>query len=148
MRVTNANGFVDSDPAEFTIDTSGLPTREQLTYEPIGPSSRRTGIAISEIMYHPAQRLDGRELEFIELYNSQPWAEDLSEWRLSGDIDFVFPDGTSVPALGYLVVAGAPGDVESHYGISGVAGPWTDKLPNEEERVRLRKPSGALATTI
>jgi hypothetical protein len=39
--------------------------------EPPGPSSRRTGLAITEIMYHPADRTDGRNLEFIELFNSE-----------------------------------------------------------------------------
>ena len=74
VRVTNANGLVDSEPADITVDLLEFPTREELTYEPLGPASRRTGICISEILYHPAQRIDGRELEFIELYNSQPWS--------------------------------------------------------------------------
>ena len=43
--------------------------------EPPGPSSRRTPITFSEIMYKPAKRADARNLEFVELYNSNPWAE-------------------------------------------------------------------------
>ena len=148
VRVSNANGFVDSDPSAITIDIPPFPTREELTYEPIGPSSRRSGITISEILYHPAQQVDGRELEFIELYNSQPWAEDISGWRLSGDIDFVFPERTSVPAFGYLVAARVPADVESHFGISGVVGPWANNLPNEGGRIRLRKPSDAIVQEV
>ena len=31
----------------------------------LGPSSRRTGLVISEIMYHPKARTDGRNLQFI-----------------------------------------------------------------------------------
>jgi hypothetical protein len=148
VRVTNVNGFVESEPSAITIDIPEFPTREKLTYEPIGPSSRRSGITISEILYHPAQQIDGRELEFIELYNSQPWAEDISGWRLSGSIAFTFPSGTSVPALGYLVVARVPGDVESNFGISGVVGPWTNNLPNDEGRIRLRKPSEAIVQEV
>ena len=30
-----------------------------------------TGLLITEIMYHPAARADGRHLEFVELYNSK-----------------------------------------------------------------------------
>ena len=148
VRVTNANGSVDSNPAAITIDIPEFPTREELTYEPIGPASRRSGIVISEILYHPAQRLDGREIEFVELYNSQPWAEDVSDWRLSGDIDFVFPAGASVPGNGYLVVGRVPADVEAEFGIAGVAGPWIDNLPNDGGRVRLRKPSGAIVQQV
>ena len=42
------------------------------TIETPGPCSRRTGLTISEIMYHPADRADKRNLEFIEIYNSDP----------------------------------------------------------------------------
>ena len=44
----------------------------QSVSEALGPSSRRTPIAITEIMYKPASRTDGRNMEFIELYNSNP----------------------------------------------------------------------------
>lgn len=148
VRVSNGNGFVDSEPAQITIDIPEFPTREELTYEPLGPSSRRTGISISEILYHPAQRFDGRELEFIELYNSQPWAEDISGWRLSGEVDFVFPEGSLVPGLGFVVVARVPGDVEQEFGITNVAGPWVGNLSNDGGRIRLRKPSNGIVQEV
>ncbi len=47
------------DFQENTNTTVGAPS---LPIEPPGPSSRRTGLAISEIMYHPADRTDGRKL--------------------------------------------------------------------------------------
>ena len=37
-------------------------------------------------MYHPVDRADGKNLEFIEIYNSSPWAEDLSGYQLRGDV--------------------------------------------------------------
>ena len=125
-----------------------FPTREELTYEPLGPSSRRTGVTVSEILYHPAQRFDGRELEFIELYNSQPWAEDLSGWRLSGEVDFVFPEGTMLEGFAFLVVARVPSDVEAEFGLGGVAGPWVGNLSNRGGRIRLRKPSDAIVQEV
>jgi hypothetical protein len=148
VRVGNANGMVESEPSAITIDIPEFPTRESLTYEPAGPSSRRSGITISEILYHPAQQADDRELEFIELYNSQPWAENISGWHLSGDIAFAFPRDTLVPAQGYLVVARVPGDVESHFSLTNVVGPWTNNLPNDGGRVRLRKLSGAIVQEV
>ena len=80
----------------------------QGNWEGAGPSSRRTGVAVTEIHYHPAAREDGKNLEFIELYNSQPWTENVSGWRLAGDVEFTLPEGTQIPGLGYLVVAAAP----------------------------------------
>ncbi len=94
--------------------------------EPIGPSSRRTGLVISEIMYHPPDRTDGRNLEFIEIYNSNPWPEDIGNHRVSGAADFKFAPGTAIGALSYLVVAPKPADIQAVYGISGVFGPLTN----------------------
>jgi hypothetical protein len=99
-----------------------------LVPEPLGPSSRRTPIAISEIMCKPAARADGLNTEFVELYNSNPWPEDISRWRLSGDIQFTFPEGSSVPGLGFLVVAAAPADVSSVYSLATAVGPYTNSL--------------------
>jgi hypothetical protein len=96
--------------------------------EPPGPSSRRTPIAFSEIMYKPADRADGRNLEFIELYNSNPWAEDISGYSLKGQVHFTFPASTSIPKQSYLVVAAAPADVTAVYGITNVCGPYTNSL--------------------
>ena len=42
-----------------------------------GPSSRRTPIAITEIMYKPAPGADTNNLEYIEVYNSNPWFHDI-----------------------------------------------------------------------
>jgi hypothetical protein len=77
--------------------------------EPLGPPSRRSSIVISEIMYHPADRPDEKNLEFVELYNSQPYYEDISGWRLSGTVEFTFPEGTIIAGGGFLVIAAAPG---------------------------------------
>ncbi len=96
--------------------------------EPLGPSSRRTPIAISEIMYKPATRADLRNAEFIELYNSNPWPEDISGYRLSGDVNFKFPPGTSIGSLGFVVVAAVPDDVQSIYGLTNVFGPYANSL--------------------
>src|SRR5262245_27737723 len=56
--------------------------------EPLGPSSRKTGLVISEIMYKPAPRPDGRNLEFVEVFNSNPFYEEIGDYRIAGDIDF------------------------------------------------------------
>lgn len=100
----------------------------QTTPEPLGPSSRRTPLTISEIMYKPAARADGRNLEFIELYNSNPWPEDVSNYRFDGQVQFVFPASTTVPAMGFLIVAASPADLQTVFGLSTVFGPYTNSL--------------------
>src|SRR5216117_4154998 len=76
--------------------------------EPLGPSSRRTGLVISEIMYHPLPRADGKNLEFIEIYNSEATPADISGFRLSGAVDFTFPTNTILAPLSFLAVAPVP----------------------------------------
>jgi regulation of enolase protein 1 (concanavalin A-like superfamily) len=102
----------------------GLP----VSSESLGPCSRKTGLVISEIMYHPAARTDGKNLEFVELYNTNPFFEDISGYRLAGDIDFTFPNGTVLPGGGFLIVAKAPADMQSVYGLARVLGPYSQAL--------------------
>jgi len=119
--------------------------------EPLGPSSRRTGLVISELMYHPLPQHDGKNLEFVELYNSEAFPADISGYRLSGDVDFIFPINTVLPALSLLVVAPAPADIQGFYGISGVLGPFgngTNSLPNDDGVIRLRNKAGAVLLEV
>ena len=142
---TNSQGSATSNPAVVNVIA---PTRPQRTWEGAGASSRRTGLAISEIHYHPLARVDGKNVEFIELYNSNPWIEDLAGWRLTGDVDFTFPAGAQIPAKGYVVVAKVPADVQSVYGLSGVLGGFAQNLSNEGGTLRLRKPSDAIVLEV
>lgn len=124
----------------------GAPWEVGSVDEPLGPSSRRTSWVISEIHYHPPGRTDGRNAEFIEVFNSQPWPEDLSGYYLSGAVNYTFPSNTLVPGLGFVVVAASPADVEALYGISGVHGPWGlgQSLPNDTGVIRLHHRQGAV----
>jgi hypothetical protein len=121
------------------------------TQETLGPSSRRTGLVMSEIMYHPQPRGDGLNAEFIEVFNSEPSAADLSGFRLSGDVDFTFPANTVIPSLSFLVVAPVPADVQNIYGLSGVLGGFgnlTNSLPNDSGTLRLRNRNGAVLLEV
>jgi regulation of enolase protein 1 (concanavalin A-like superfamily) len=103
----------------------------------LGPTSRRTALALSEIMYHPADRPDGKNLEYVELYNSQPYYEDISGWKLTGDIQFTFPTNTLIAGGGFLVVAAIPQDVQAVYALDPVLGPYAGKLNNAGGKLRL-----------
>ena len=121
-----------------------LPLRADpgLPYEPLGPSSRKTGLLISEIMYKPAPRTDLRNLEFVEIYNSNPFFEDISGYRIAGDVGYTFPPGTTLAGNGFLVIAAVPADIQAVYGIANVLGPYTNSL-KKSGTVRLGNSVGA-----
>ena len=142
--VTNPWGSATSAAAQLEISLD-LPTDEELDRETLGPSRRRSGLAFSEIMYHPRARGDGRVLEFIEIYNSNPWPEPLGGYRLDGSVEFDFPQGTTIGANAFLVVAANPADLAAEYGITGVLGPWgAGTLPDSGGSLRLTKRSGGV----
>ena len=131
---------------------AGIAAASDLPFEPIGPSSRKTGMIISEIMYHPRH---SNSLEFVELYNADLIEQDLSGFRIAGDIEYSFPAGTKLPVGRYLVVARDPALLQAVYGISGVHGPWlpgvegaTNSLPDDAGRVRLRSKAGAVLLEV
>ncbi len=111
--------------------------------EPLGPSSRRSGLVFSEIMYNPRTT---NALEFIEIYNSNPFFEELTGYRVSGAIDYAFPAGTRIAGGAFLVIARNPSALQAQYGLSGVLGPWvgatTNGLP-AGGRLRLRGKAGS-----
>ena len=133
---------------DFTNNIGGSVGVFAVPIEPLGPSSRRTGLAFTEIMYHPPPRADGKNLEFIELLNSQPYFEDLSGFGISGDVDYTFPPGTVLPGGGFLVIAKSPADLQSVYGISNVIGPYTNSLSNKSGTLRLRNRADAVLLEV
>src|SRR4030042_1528711 len=76
------------------------------------PSPRRSPLIISEIMYHPLDRADDRNLEFVELFNTEPVDWDISGFRLEGQIDYTFPAGSILRGRSFAVVAAEPASVE------------------------------------
>ncbi|MGA2862971.1 MAG: lamin tail domain-containing protein [Verrucomicrobiota bacterium] len=114
------------DLSPVTAPLVGAITRPN---EPLGPSSRKTPIAITEIMYKPAPRSDTNNLEFLEVYNSNPWFHDLSGYRLvANDLSFTFPPKTILAGGAFLVIAASPQSVQNVYGITNVVGPYTGSL--------------------
>jgi len=131
-------------------DASGGTTGRQVSagVEPPGPSSRRTGIAITEINYHPPTRIDGRDGEFIELFNTEPYDIELTGWRIAGDVAYLFPSGTVLRAGTLLVVASDPADVQTIYGITGVLGGYSGQLSNGSGLIQLRNDRGGVVLEV
>ncbi len=151
-------GFAVTSDSETTLATArfrdpGVPDSTAtgapaLNKEPIGPSSRATGMVISEIMYHPPPRDDGRNLEFVELYNARSVFEDLTGWRLSGEVSYRFPPGFRLQAGETVVIAASPDDIRAVYGITNVLGPYTGALANDGGQIRLRNNADAIRIEI
>lgn len=121
--------------------------------EPLGPSTRKTGLVISEIMYNSRVITTTNEsLEFIELHNSNPWAENISGYAITGSVSYVFAPDTILPSGGFLVVARQPEYVTNHYGITNVLGPWnnagTSRLPTTQGTVQLRNRERAVLLEV
>jgi Lamin Tail Domain len=128
--------------------TNALAATTPNPHEPLGACSRLTPMVISEIMYKPAPRADGLKLEYVELYNSNPWFQDLSGYRLAGGtVSYSFPAGTIVPGGGFLVLAAAPADVQQVYGQTNVMGPYSGTL-KKSGTIQLLDEAGAIVLTV
>lgn len=109
-----------------------------------------TEVAINEIMYHaapfsstPTTPVTDNPLEWIELKNKTASPVDLSGWKLDGEVSFTFPPNTTLPASGYLVVAGAGGTLPA-----GSLGPFSGSLSNNRGRIQLEDVSGNPADEV
>jgi hypothetical protein len=116
--------------------------------EPPGPSTRRTALTITEIMYHQKPRADLRNIAFIEVFNSAPTFEDISGFSISGDVSYTFPPNTILGAGQFLVVAAVPSDIVAVYGLSGVHGPYTRALSQSSGIVQLRNRQNAIIVDV
>jgi hypothetical protein len=144
----NPEGVAVAGFREVGSTSSGVTETFELRGEPPGPSSRRTGMIFSEIMYHPKPRDDGRNLEFVELYNARSVVEDLSGWRLSGEVSYRFPEGFHLQAGDYVVVAAVAEDVRTVYGITNVVGSYQGALSNGGGVLRLRNGADAIRLEV
>jgi hypothetical protein len=95
-----------------------------------------SSVVFNEIMYHPLT--NESQLEWVELQNQMAVDLDMSRWRLDAGIDFTFPEGTVIRAGSYLVIALSPTALGSATGLTNVLGPFSNRLSNGGERLRLR----------
>lgn len=97
--------------------------------------ARDSVVVFNEVHYHPEN--DDTSLEYIELYNQLAVAVDISNWRIDGDIDYNFPEGTIIAGQGYLVIAKNPSALASETGFSGALGPYNRDLSNSGDPIYL-----------
>ena len=103
-------------------------------------------VRINEIHYRPKNESTSKE--FIELWNHGNKTVSLIGWRLDRGLDFSFTNQSLSPNTG-LVVAADPGQLaEQHPNLKNIAGPWTGRLSNNGELIRLVDASGKTVDKI
>lgn len=108
--------------------------------------AQKSRIVINEIHCRAAHEQD--KTEFVELYNADSFAVDLSGWTLKG-IQYTFPAGTILPAHKYLIVAENPTQAAKAFQLSSyVLGSYAGKLSSDGDRLELRDASGSLVDKV
>ncbi|MEM8888356.1 MAG: lamin tail domain-containing protein [Bacteroidota bacterium] len=87
---------------------------ENVLVEVAPPPVETPDIIISEINYNPIEA-GTDQTEFIELYNAEAAAVDLSGYEVVG-VEYTFPAGASIEAGAYLILAGNAVEFENFYG--------------------------------
>ncbi len=90
-------------------------------------------IVLSEIQYNPNTR---NEREFVELHNRTDQEIDVSGYAFTNGIAYVVPEGTTIAAGGYLLVAKDPAEFERLTDVK-VIGPYEGQLSDSGERLTL-----------
>jgi len=103
-------------------------------------------VVINEIMYHPPKGKSN--LEFVELLNDSPTTWELTGWKFTSGIEFTFPEGSSIPAYGLLVVCANPDAVRRAYNIQNVVGPCGGSLSRAGALIELRNAAGGLIDRV
>lgn len=147
---------VDSLGLEHFVAQTGI-TLGSLNAGPrIGP------VVINEIQFQPPPVYgtnDNTRDEFVELHNLTSQAVPLFDpaaptntWRLRGGVDFNLPASLELPAQGYLLFVNFdprlnPGELAAFRALHGldasvtILGPYSGKLDNDGESVRLLQPA-------
>ena len=102
-------------------------------------------VTINELMYHPADPVPPESAagpEWIELHNPMSIRVDVSGWSLRGGVAFTFPEGTVMEPGAHLIVSAVAGDP------AGALGPFTGRLDNAGEEIRLHERWGRLMDRV
>jgi len=106
-------------------------------------------LRITEIHYHPLAQgtTDGRNFEFLELYNAGSNILNLSQSRFINGVDYIFPAGTVLNVGQYLVLTSNLTNFEERYKFRPF-GQFNGQLDNAGEQLVLANPEGASLIVI
>ncbi len=104
-------------------------------------------IIITEIHYDPddAGGFTDEDYEFIELYNLEAVAIDLSDWTFTAGITFTFPTGASIAPGEYIVIAR---NATTYDGNGYQVFQFTGALSNTGETITLETPSSVVINSV
>ncbi|MFK7926072.1 MAG: lamin tail domain-containing protein [Bacteroidia bacterium] len=118
-----------------TTASLSISSQSDLTRTPVFAKARN--VVINEIHYNPSQ---GGEYEFLELYNPDTLAWDLSGYTFANGIDYTFPEGVILNPDSYLLlcrdtslVTAAPNVWKANWDTGKLSG---------SERLELQNPLG------
>ncbi|HWN95343.1 MAG TPA: lamin tail domain-containing protein, partial [Methylomirabilota bacterium] len=137
----------------FALNRCVSVTGEVLTQ---APAVIQADIVINEIMYHHkiipalATNLPPQENPeaWIELYNRGPNTVDLSDWELTGGVDYRFDLGRMIAPGAYLIVADDLDSLRAAYPGLDIVGNLGGRLSHNNDRIVLRDPLGNPADQV
>lgn len=110
-------------------------------------------VVINEIHCNPDDETE--RVEFVELHNGGADDVDLSGWYFDKGISYAFPQRTTLPAGGYLIVTESPEAVRAKWSVGRfslpsdrVLGPYEGRLSNEGENLVLCNASGEIEDEV
>ncbi len=109
-------------------------------------------VVINEVFYHPPCEENytpcpDAPAEFIEIYNAGDQFIEVGGWRFSDGVDYTFPDGMILPAVGYLVIADDSAGYDDYFNKTA-NGQWSGSLSNNGERIALLDDQGSLVDEV
>lgn len=102
-------------------------------------------VRINEIMYNP---VGGSDYEYLEFYNPNNFAVDMSGWTVEG-VGMTLPGGSVISAGGYAVITKDDVAWRQEYGGGVVTfGEYSGNLNNSGETIRLLRADASVADSV
>jgi hypothetical protein len=102
-------------------------------------------VYINEVMYNPA---GGQDHEFIELYNPNDYAVDMSSWVVEG-VNYTLPGGSVIGANDYALLVRKDLEFRDYYGGDKyIIGEYSGGLANEGETITLKRSDTSVVSTL
>lgn len=134
---------------KFTVGISRMTkisTEDLITSEDLPDTQPHNArVLINEIMYNPP---GGDSHEYIELYNPNTYAVDISDWSVEG-VSMTLPPGSVLSAKGYAILVKNDKASRQQYGGGVVVlGEYDGKLSNTGETITLTRTNNTVSSSV